>query len=225
MLSDRKIPKPYWPMKISILCSDEKHPVNRHLQEWIRKHEGKHAISLLRSRKDLNSGDLLFLISCNEIVRAEDRAKFTSVLVIHASKLPKGRGWSPHVWQVIEGRDRICVSMIEAEDKVDTGAIWQQVEVAIPLDALWDEINECLFEAECTLMDYAVDNFAAVKPSVQSNSIEPSYYPQRKPADSEIDPRKSIAEQFDLIRVCDPERFPAFFKLRGSTYSIRLEKR
>lgn len=211
-------------MKISILCTNEKHPVNRHLQQWIHKREDSHSVSLVRKRKDLEGGDLLFLISCNEIVRAKDREKYSHVLVIHASDLPRGRGWSPHIWQVLEGRNRICVSMIEAEDKVDTGAIWHQTEIAIPQDALWDEINKRLFDAECELMDYAVDNFNNVKPRPQSTTVEPSYYPKRSPADSEIDPSKSIAEQFDLIRVSDPERFPAFFKLRGSAYSIRIEK-
>ena len=211
-------------IKIVIVCSDEKHPVNAHLAEWIKKHQAGHDISLLRKRKELQGGDLLFLISCSEIVRAEDRANFTNVLVIHASDLPHGRGWSPHIWQVVEGRDKICASMIEAEDRIDTGDIWRQIEVVIPRDALWDEINERLFDAECRLMDYAVDNFSTVKPVAQSSLNEPSYYAKRTPADSELDPDKSIAEQFDLIRVCDPDRFPAFFKLRGATYQIKLEK-
>ncbi|NBB79890.1 MAG: UDP-glucuronic acid dehydrogenase [Verrucomicrobia bacterium] len=211
-------------MKITILCSDEKHPVNAHLLKWMDKHQASHDISLLRQRKELQGGDLLFLISCNEIVKAEDRKKFSKVLVVHASDLPRGRGWSPHIWQIIEGRDYICVSMIEAEDKVDTGDIWRQIEIEIPRGALWDEINEQLFDAECRLMDYAVENFSEVQPISQNSMSEASYYPKRTPADSELDPHKSIGEQFDLIRVCDPERFPAFFKWRGATYTLKIEK-
>lgn len=156
-------------MNITILCSDRKHPVNTHLLEWMKKHQTEHDISLSRKRKELQGGDLLFLISCNEIVTAEDRSKFTSVLVIHASDLPCGRGWSPHIWQIIEGRDKISISMIEAEDKVDTGDIWRQIEVDISRDALWDEINKRIFDTACRLMDYAVENFSAVKPVPQSS--------------------------------------------------------
>lgn len=28
----------------------------------------------------------------------------------------------------------------------------------------------------------------------------------------------------DLIRICDPDRFPAYFELHGHKYNIRLEK-
>lgn len=211
-------------MDISILCSDEKHPVNTYLLNWMRRHQVDHEITLLRDRKDLKGGDMLFLISCNEIVRIQDREKFSKVLVIHASDLPQGRGWSPHIWQVVQGGDRFTVTLLEAEDKVDSGDIWNQVEVSVPQDALWDEINAQLFEAECLLMDFAAENFETVIPRPQDSNVEPTYYPKRTPADSEIDPNKSIADQFDLIRVCDPVRFPAYFKHRGATYSIRLEK-
>jgi methionyl-tRNA formyltransferase len=52
----------------------------------------------------------------------------------------------------------------------------------------------------------------------------PTYYRKRIPEDSRIDPCGSIAGQFDLLRVADPERYPAFFDFRGHRYEIRLIK-
>lgn len=212
-------------MKISILCNDEKHPVNVYLEDWCLRNKAEHQISMLRRLCELEGGELLFLISCNEIISSEIRAKFDKTLVIHASDLPMGRGWSPHVWQIIEGRESFTVTLLEAHDKVDHGDIWCQIEVKVPGDALWDEVNDLLFEAECQLMDRAVEDFESVIPRPQDSMLEPSYYQKRTPADSEIDPTKSISEQFDLIRICDPYRFPAYFKLRGTTYTMRIEKR
>jgi methionyl-tRNA formyltransferase len=211
-------------MKISILCSDAKHPVNDHLNKWIARND-VHEVSLMRSRDQLAPGDLLFLISCSEIINVDVRDKFKKVLVIHASDLPKGRGWSPHVWQILEGNDSIHLTLLEAEDKVDSGKIWEKIVIAVPRDALCSEINERIFEAECLLMDFAVEHFNSVKPKQQDMSLSPSYYSKRTPSDSELDPKKSIADQFDLIRVCDPDRFPAYFQLRGSEYKIRLERK
>jgi methionyl-tRNA formyltransferase len=54
---------------------------------------------------------------------------------------------------------------------------------------------------------------------------EPSYWPRRKPEDSRIDPYKSIASQFDILRVSDTKRYPAFFDFRGETFELKLEKR
>ncbi|MEI4233356.1 hypothetical protein V8324_10645, partial [Roseovarius sp. D22-M7] len=51
-----------------------------------------------------------------------------------------------------------------------------------------------------------------------------TYYPRRTPGDSELDPGLSIAEQFDKIRVSDPERYPALFRMHGHVYSVSLRK-
>lgn len=211
-------------MRISLLCSDEQHPVNEYLYSWITKQKGAHEIEIVRKKNDLSGGDILFLISCSEIVSAADRSAYRATLVLHASDLPKGRGWSPYIWEIIGGAEEITLSLLEAEDKVDSGRIWQKARFPIPKDALWDEINKRLFNAEIELIDFAVREFSSIMPVEQDISIEPTYYPRRSPSDSQIDPSQSIASQFDRIRVCDPQRFPAFFELHGKKYKIVLEK-
>ena len=211
-------------MKITILCSSALHPVNAYLQSWVAKHQGHHQIDLVRSKSDLSDGDLLFLISCSEIVTGSDRLPYSKTLVIHASDLPCGRGWSPHIWQIIGGATELTLTLLEAADKVDSGAIWKKTKIKIAKDELWDEINHAVFDAELKLMDFAIANFKVIAPVPQPAAIEPTYYPKRTPTDSKIDHEKSIEAQFDIIRVCDPERFPAYFELHGHKYIIRLEK-
>lgn len=211
-------------MRISLLCSDEQHPVNEYLKRWISTQQGVHQVELARRKGELSGGDILFLISCSEIVNATDRSAYRATLVLHASDLPRGRGWSPHIWQLIEGGDEITVSLLEAEDKVDSGRIWRRLKFPVPKHALWDEINARLFDAEIELIDFAVKEFERVCPIEQDTALAPSYYPRRSPSDSRIDPSKSIASQFDRIRVCDPNRFPAFFELHGKKYKLILEK-
>lgn len=211
-------------MKISILCSSLEHPVNTMLSAWIDRHKGNHDIVMCRSRAELAGGDLLFLVSCSEFIPATVRDKFHRCLTIHASDLPRGRGWSPHVWELVNGASEITVSMINAEDEIDSGDVWMKISVSIPDNILYEEINHLLFTAESQLMDYAVASFTTAKPIPQDITVAPTYYPRRKPTDSEIDPYASIAGQFDLLRVCDPERYPAYFQLRGHKYKIILEK-
>lgn len=210
-------------LKITLLCSSSEHPVNVMLQRWIELNASEHSISFCRSKSEVVGGDILFLISCSEIIGEDIRRQFSKTLVLHASDLPKGRGWSPHVWEIIKGADEIVLSLLEAQDKVDSGAIWHKLHIPISKDALFDEINEALFLAEEQLLDFAILNFDTITPLAQPDSLA-TYYPRRGPNDSRIDPGKSIAEQFDLLRVCDPVRFPAFFELRGSRYKIILEK-
>jgi methionyl-tRNA formyltransferase len=210
-------------VKISILCSNEQHPIQGHLRRWRAERGSGHDVEIVGSLDQLHGGDILFLISCNEILRKASRARYRHSLVVHASDLPRGRGWSPHVWQLLEGCCSIPVTLLEAEDAVDSGNIWAQQRIQIDPHELFDEINEKLFGATLALMDFAVDNVGHVKPAAQAN-VPPTYYRRRTPEDSRLDPHKSIAEQFDLLRVADPERFPCFFEHRGKRYRVYLRK-
>lgn len=211
-------------MYISFLCSDSNHPVNEYLKTWINEQKDKHTIELVRKKSELTGGDLLFLISCSEIINEKNRSAYSVCLVIHASDLPLGRGWSPHIWQIIEGKEEITLSLLEVEDKVDSGDIWKKIKFLVPKHALWNEINKQLFEAEIKLIDFAVNNFKCLIPKPQDQNVIATYHPRRTPADSQINPSMSIESQFNKIRVSDPNRFPAFFELNGKKYKIILEK-
>ncbi len=210
-------------MKITILTSDVGHPVYAHLVRWQQETRAAHVVELVTTVDALAGGDILFLISCHHIVRASDRARYRAALVVHASDVPRGRGWSPLAWQIVEGKNEIVVSLLEASDKVDRGDIWARETLHFEGHELVDEIHAALFAAELRLMDFTVKNLDRVTPRPQGEA-EASYYRRRTPADSRLDPDKSIAEQFDLLRVADPVRFPAFVDLRGHRYIVRIEK-
>lgn len=210
-------------MKLSVLCPDRDHPVFPRLEAWASIKRARHAVELVDRAEMLGGGDLLFLVSAAEHVKREVREKYRSCLVIHASDLPRGRGWSPWAWQIIEGRKEIIVSLLEAGEKTDSGAIWAQLPMSLQGHELADEINQKLFEIEIALMDFAVEHYADVTPRDQVDG-EATYYRKRTPEDSRIDPYRSIAEQFDLLRVADWGRYPAFFDIRGQRYKIKIEK-
>ena len=211
-------------MKIEILNTDSSHPINPYLKQLQASLEPNHSVSIIRSPGKVTNGDLLFLVSCGEIVERDITRNFKHAMVLHASDLPKGRGWSPHVWDLLNGADKITVSLLDAAASVDQGDIYKKITVPIPKSALWDEINDLLFDTEIQLIEFAIENFNNLQKHPQSSEIAATYYPKRSPKDSVIDPSKSISEQFDLIRVCDPNRFPALLYHRGETYKIILEK-
>jgi methionyl-tRNA formyltransferase len=191
--------------------------------EWKNAHGKSHTVELVTEKKALTGGDILFLISCHEIIEEQERRLYQKSFVIHASDLPAGRGWSPHVWQILEGCNEIIISLLEAEDEVDSGAIWFKKRISVEDHELADEINQKIFKTEIELMNFALDGFDEVKPVIQDHSYA-TYYPKRKPVDSKIDPNLTIAEQFDLLRISDPKRYPAFFEYRGYRYNLIIEK-
>ena len=211
-------------MKVTILCTDFRHPVYKYLCRWKENNKDKYQIEILHYVQDIQvGGDILFLVSCSELIRQNVRDMFQYTLVLHASDLPEGRGWSPHIWDVLSGKDKLTLSLLSAEDEVDTGDIWQKL--TIPLDGLelFDEINRKLFEAELKLMDWACENVFSSLPQKQPQ-VAGTYHRKRTPLDGKIDINKSILSQFNLLRVSDPIRYPAYIVIQGQKFKIKLEK-
>jgi methionyl-tRNA formyltransferase len=210
-------------MKITVICSSPEHPIWPRLEAWVREKGESHDVRLVNHPQEIESGDLLLLISCTSIIKRDVRERFGATLVCHASDVPRGRGWSPLVWQVLEGANRICVTLMYAEDKVDSGKIWAQRTVELEGHELADEIYGRLFDAELELMDFAVEHFGRIEPRDQPD-VEPTYYPRRRPEDSKVDVNQSLAEVFDLLRIADSNRYPVFFDHRGYRYSLSIQK-
>ena len=211
-------------MNVTVLCSDPAHPVNLYLNAWVDQVSDTHNVNIVHTTAELTSGDFLFLISCSEHIKQENRVHYTHTLVLHASDLPKGRGWSPHIWEIIQGQEVITLSLLEAEDVVDSGRIWLKYKISVKKTAVWSEVNHLLFEAEILLMNQALLNQHEIKPYHQNNDLKPTYYRKRTAEDSKVDPSSSISSNFDLIRMCDPERHPAWFEIHGQKYKLFLEK-
>ena len=209
---------------ITLIISDPKHPINSSVRQWaLDKKDGKR-IETVQTISEATGGDLCFLLSCNEIVPKEFLKCYQHVLVVHASDLPEGRGWSPHIWQIVNGATEIVVSLLEAAEKVDSGDILKKTTKFIPKYFIYDDIIGAINKAHLELMDYAIDNYGNFNFAVQSSQVTPTYFLKRSPEDSEINADLSIASQFDAIRVCDEKRFPCFFYLHGEKFKLILEK-
>ncbi len=50
-----------------------------------------------------------------------------------------------------------------------------------------------------------------------------SHYRRRRPADSELDPQRSLAEQLNVLRVVDNQRYPVFVELQGRRYELLIQ--
>jgi len=208
-------------VRVTLLCSDEKHPIRDYLRAWIARHPF-HDIELVEKSEHVAGGDFLFLISCHELIGADIRGLYRYVLVVHASDLPADRGWSPHIWAILRGDHELTVTLLEAEDAVDSGRVWAKRKIGLLGNEVSSEINQLLFSAELDLMDWAMQNFEVVLPITQDGQSV-SYLRRRVPEDSRIFPELTIAEQFDLLRVADAERYPAFFEFRGRKFKISIE--
>jgi methionyl-tRNA formyltransferase len=218
-------------MKISILTPlgtwYEAHGIL--LLEAIRK--AGHEIRGFTTRlEDIEPGDCLFILSWPEIIPSEFLRLNSHSVVVHSSALPEGRGWSPLTWEILKGRKTFTNTLFEAVAPADAGPIYLQNTFALEGHELLPEahlvqgasINAlCLGFLKLLELEQRSTNKLAGLHQKHENA---TFYSRRKPSDSRIDPDRSLAEQFDLLRTVDNEDYPAFFDLRGHRYTLTIRK-
>ena len=179
--------------------------------------------SVFERHEDIDdSYQIVFILSYFKIIPDAFLARHEYNLVVHESALPHGRGWSPMFWQILEGRKDIPIVLFEATTGVDSGDIYLEGIIHLDGTELHDELRKKQSEKTFELCLGFLDKYPDVSKRRQTG--EPTYYPKRSPADSELDIDKSIREQFDLLRIADPEHYPSFFEYRGQRYIIKIQK-
>lgn len=181
-----------------------------------------HVVWLLADAETIPTGDIAFFLSCEHIILKRIRERNTYNLVAHSSDLPRGRGWSPLTWEVLGDASTLMTVLFEADDDVDAGPIHAWNVIGLEGYELLDELHAKQAEAIKALVAGFVHEYPPSRPQQQTG--DPSYYRRRSAADSELDANKTIAEQFNLLRVVDNDAYPAFFLYRGHRYVLRITK-
>jgi methionyl-tRNA formyltransferase len=193
-------------------------PYAKDLQNALSKR--KHTVSIIHDHKDVTKGDVLCLLACEKKFSFLELNNYN--LVVHESDLPKGRGWSPLTWQIIQGINQIPITLFEATNDIDAGDIYLQKFIELNGDELLPEIKHKQGLLTNELIIEFIENIEQIIPIKQTG--EATYYPRRNTKDSKLDEKKTIEQQFNLLRVCDNERYPAFFEMFNQKYVIKIYK-
>ena len=198
---------------------------------WMNKYNQKlkdtlsylgHEVRLIHSKHEILKGDIAFFLSCFEIIGDEYLKLNTHNIVVHASDLPQGKGWSPSSWQILEEKNEITLTLFEATNSVDAGD-WYIKDI-LKLDG-YELINEWQCKLGEKIIDMCIkytENYGNIKGNPQAG-VE-TFYRKRTAKDSELDINKTIREQFNLLRIVDNENYPAFFEMNGNRYIIKIQK-
>ena len=150
--------------------------------------------------------------------------KFAHNLIVYESDLPSGKGWSPLTWQILQGKSDVPVVLFEAVEKVDAGRIYYRGDLLFNGDELLSEMRKSQGNITIELCRRAVNEFNDLNQIGLEQSGEETYFPKRRPPDSRLNSDKTLREQFDLLRVVDNDRYPAFFEINGLRYELKIEK-
>lgn len=209
--------------KIAII-SDEDSWINTYIEQLVDEVKKLgHVVSWKHSFDMKNSYDFVFLLSYSKIVSAKGLLLNKHNLVVHESALPKGKGWSPLTWQIIEGKTCFPITLFEASEHVDAGQIYLQNKLVFDGTELVDDLRRIQGNATVKICLEFIIRYPSIVSEAYEQDGEESFYSRRIPKDSELDVHKTIAEQFDLLRTVDNKKYPAWFEFRGKKYKLQID--
>ncbi|MGB1041765.1 MAG: methionyl-tRNA formyltransferase [Tenacibaculum sp.] len=127
---------------------------------------------------------------------------------LHASLLPEYRGAAPINWAIINGETKTGVTTFFIDDKIDTGEIILQKEIAITETEVVGELHNKLMHLGAGLVSETVDLIAQgdVKTTKQPE-LEEKSAPKLYPHNCKIDWSKPLNDIYNHIRGLNP--YPA----------------
>ena len=127
---------------------------------------------------------------------------------LHASLLPEYRGAAPINWAIMNGETKTGVTTFFIDDKIDTGEIILQKEVAIKDDEIVGELHDTLMYLGADLVLETVDlietgNLTTIKQPEKEE--KPAY--KLFPDNCKVDWNKPLSDIYNHIRGLNP--YPA----------------
>lgn len=172
----------------------------------------------------LVAGDVCLLSRCGRLLSVEQLALHRHNLVVHESALPQGQDLSPMTWQILEGASSIPITLFGAVARLDAGLIYLQEQIDLHGHELVEEWLALHAQASLELCLFWLDRYQAMLAVAKPQKDKPSLHRRLWSADSQLDPERPLAEQFDLLRVVDNESYPAFFDCHGRRHHLQIMK-
>ena len=186
------------------------------------KNNHKYKFFLSKNFRKNKDYDIVFIIGYTKIIKDNFLKKNKLNLVIHESNLPKGKGFSPVQWQILNNKNKIPICIIDAKSKFDTGNIYLKKYFKIKSTDLYDEIRASQGNATVKIIKDFLKYYPKLKSKPQKGKS--TYYKKREKKNSEILINKSLRSQFNLLRISNNQSWPSFFYFKGVKYILKIEK-
>ncbi|WP_415308622.1 formyltransferase family protein [Candidatus Pelagibacter sp. Uisw_099_02] len=170
--------------------------------------------------KKINNYDLVFIINYTKIIPKEILKKNRFNLVVHSSNLPRGKGFAPLQWQILENKKKIVFTMININEKIDHGDIVLQSNLLLNGLELYEELRVLQANKILKMINHIINIFPNIKLKKQKGKS--TFYKKRNKLDSKMNINKSIKSQFNKLRIVNNEQWPAFFYYKNKKFIIKI---
>ena len=196
--------------------------IEKKLYIFIKKLTKKYNYKVFSNTNNVKN-KTIFVISYTKILKQKFLDDNKDVLIIHPSKLPIDRGFSPVQNQILRKQKKIHISMFKASNKVDAGPVCFRDFFLLRGDELNNEIRRKQSNAIFKIIKKFIKQYPNINFKKQLGTA--TYNKRRKFSDNRLDINKSIKTQFNLLRIVDNELYPANFKYKNKTYLLKIYKK
>ncbi len=138
---------------------------------------------------------------------------------LHASLLPEYRGAAPIHWSIINGEKKTGVTTFFIDEKIDTGEIIQQKEIAIDNDETVGELHDKLMNLGASLVTETLQLIQEDKVTTQKQpNLDLKMAPKLNQDNCKINWQDSLASIYNHIRGLNP--FPAAWTEMNNNESV-----
>jgi methionyl-tRNA formyltransferase len=198
---------------------------------WIEKYllnfnfnlEKKFRFKIVKNFKYIKNEDIVIILSYTKILPENFLNKNRLNIVIHASKLPKDRGFAPVQYQVLRGKNIINICLLEAVKEVDAGDIFLKSKFKLKKTDLSKEIRDKQAQATLMITREFLEKYPKVKKIKQKGKA--SFNKRRYYDSNKLDINKSIKKQFNILRISDNKNYPAHFNIYNTDYILHIYKK
>jgi|TARA_B110000977_G_C10975728_1_gene454123 methionyl-tRNA formyltransferase len=208
--------------KVGFLIDKKNSWIEKSIKKKFKKNNSKYLFLISRDKKTFNKFDILFILGFTKILSSKFLSKNNLNLIVHESDLPKGKGLAPVQWQILKNKNRIPITLFKANKEVDSGDIYLKDYFLIEKSDLDDEIRAKQSLSTIKIIKKFLKNYPKIQTRKQKGKS--TYFKKRSPKDHKLNIKKSIKENFNLLRISNNYKYPAYFNLYGKKYILKIFK-
>tara|TARA_Y100000294_G_C8561523_1_gene339257 strand:+ start:1625 stop:2308 length:684 start_codon:yes stop_codon:yes gene_type:complete len=141
---------------------------------------------------------------------------------VHESALPKGKGHSPIKHQIFMNRRIITCCLIKLNKYIDGGDIVFKQKLKINKNDFFEQIKNKQMKITQTLFTKLLNVYPKYKAIKQKGKS--TFFPKLTEKDDQINPKKSLASQMNILRSTNYFEHKNFFTLDKKKFYIILKK-
>ncbi len=208
--------------KVTFLLDKSNNWFHSYIEKNTFKSIKRFSFKIEENYKKIKKQDIVFILGYGRLLPESFLDKNKLNLVVHESKLPKDKGGAPIHYQVLKNKKKIYISLIKASMKIDSGDIFLIDSFNLKGIELMNELRSKQAQGRIKIIKRFLKKYPNIKSFKQKG--KGNFNRMRNASDSEININKSIKSQFNLLRICDNEKYPAFFKYKNCKFILKIFK-